>query len=179
MIRVWRWDPIFAKLKPGRKSVKGEAKDDKRPISNVQQVISSQHLFNRTSYDHNTVCEYHFIIENTTTVNITFNKIHLEEERNRILSTNFSHCNDAIDKKHKDYIELNVKFDSGQSHVFCGRPEGKIYRVVEGEDLPLTTNGQRELVITFWSDSSMSGRGFTGYLVKQEQPSEESVEDQQ
>jgi hypothetical protein len=44
MIRVWRWDPIFAKLKPGRKSVKGEAKDDKRPISNVQQVISSQHL---------------------------------------------------------------------------------------------------------------------------------------
>jgi hypothetical protein len=40
----WRWNPELLEFKLERKLVKGEAKDDKRPISNVQQVISSQHL---------------------------------------------------------------------------------------------------------------------------------------
>jgi hypothetical protein len=118
-------------------------------------------------------------MKNATTVNITFSEIHLEDEWDGIVSTNFSHCKHAIHRKHKDYIKLNVKFETGESHVFCGRTLEKVHRVVQSEDLPVTANGERELVITFWSDSSMSGRGFTGYLVKQEQPSEESVEDQQ
>ena len=129
--------------------------------------------FNTTGYDPNTVCEYHFLVKNTTIVNITFNKIHLEDEWDGIVSTNFSHCKNATRRKHKDYIELKIKSETGESNVFCGRPFGKVHRVVNGKDLPIRANGERELVITFWSNSSKSGKGFTGHLVQQGQPSKE------
>jgi hypothetical protein len=125
--------------------------------------------FGKRGYDKNTVCEYHFVVKKVAFV--TFEKIHLDKPHGRL--TNVNDCKKAAHAhgKHRDYIEMNVKFDSGYSHVFCGQPNRKIYRKIRDKDLPKKQGQQeKELVITFWSDASQTGEGFLGYFISRTEP---------
>ena len=125
--------------------------------------------FGKKGYDKNTVCEYHFIVKKVAYV--TFKKIHLDEPHGRLASV--SECKKAAheDGKHRDYIEMNVRFGSGYSHVFCGQPNRKIHRKIRDKDLPQKEGQQeRELIITFWSDASQTGKGFLGYFISRTDP---------
>ncbi|XP_062507379.1 uncharacterized protein LOC134183827 [Corticium candelabrum] len=139
-------------------------------ISDSMQVLDSTELhgkYGKEGYAVNTVCEYHFIVESVGV--LKFRTIHLDQP----ISTNFEssdECKRAAhpERRDRDYIELNVEFANGQSNVFCGRPNRHIYRVIESKDLP-EVNGQRELVITFWSDGSQTENGFYGYYYNKKQ----------
>ena len=119
--------------------------------------------YGRQRYAENTVCEYHFIVDRVGV--LQFHKIHLDQpvsESDALVS--YDECDKAThaERRDRDYIKLNVNFASGRSNVFCGQQSRHVKRLIRSQDLP-EVNGQRELIITFWSDGSQTGNGFYGY----------------
>ena len=126
--------------------------------------------YGKEGYAENIVCEYHFIVKSVGV--LKFHKIHLDQPLSTKFGNfeSFNECKQAAhpERRDRDYIELNVEFANGKSNVFCGRPNRHIHRLIKSMDLPVV-NGQRELVITFWSDSSQTGNGFYGYYYDKKQ----------